>query len=211
MGLCPNPRKGPLRGAEPPSLVPGFFPFPFRKKIRASSKDPLSFLPHFGKKDKRAAKGKDVKKNISNPVEDTRDVSDAQVDANTAVNLEKDPVQSSSETAIPSDEVGTYQGLKDAKAAIEYYLHKRFETRLRASMPDQFIFKDDEVMDVLFLLLKTENIQDFHDSWLAMSNRTVNDNIGMTEPVYDQLHEEAKYYYTVIRLLYDLDPYDKPN
>ena len=78
-------------------------------------------------------------------------------------------------------------------------------------MPDEFLLKEDEVMDVLFLLLKTENIQDFLDSWLAMSNRTVHDNIGMTESVYDQLYEEAKYYYTVIRLLYDLDPYDKSN
>ena len=181
------------------------------KRRSVSSADPMSLLSHFGKRKKRTSKEKDARNTASTPEEETKDVPGAQSNASTAVNLEKEPVQSPSQTSIPSDDIDTYQGLKDAKAAIEYYLHKRFEARLSASMPDEFLLKEDEVMDVLFLLLKTENIQDFLDSWLAMSNRTVHDNIGMTESVYDQLYEEAKYYYTVIRLLYDLDPYDKSN
>lgn len=181
------------------------------KRRSASSADPMSILSHIGIKKKRAPKKTDAENSTIKPKNETKEVSDPQTDASTAVNLEKEPVQSPSQTSIPSDDIDTYQGLKDAKAAIEYYLHKRFEARLCASMPDEFLLKDDEVMDVLFLLLKTENLQDFLDSWLAMSNRTVHDNIGMTKPVYEQLHEEAKYYYTVIRLLYDLDPYDKSN
>lgn len=181
------------------------------KRRSVSSVDPMSFLSHLGIKKNRAPKKKDTESSTSKPENETRETSNPQTDANTAVNLEKEPVQSSAPTSIPADEVDTYQGLKDAKAAIEYYLHKRFEARLCASMPEEFLLKEEEVMDVLFLLLKTENKQDFLDSWLAMSNRTVHDNIGMTESVYDQLHEEAKYYYTVIRLLYDLDPYDKSN
>lgn len=94
------------------------------------------------------------------------------------------------------------ENLKDAKAALSYHLLLRFQQHIEGKTGAEL--DDEDTFECLSLLLKTQNFDSFQKSWDVISGT----EMEMHNSMYQELKEEAKYYYSVMTMLFEKDEYN---
>lgn len=115
---------------------------------------------------------------------------------------EEESVKTMEETLDPGeDERVSYSDLKEAKAAVCYYLSRRIAGHIEEKTGAKLNTK--EVFDLMELVIKCGDRKEFIDSWDTISNKSVLPR----EEAFQALKKEAEYYLLVSDCLYTEDSF----